>query len=202
MQTAERSVRIPGEFELEGLLAQGSAEAGLVITHPHPLYGGSMQNNVVAALARAGQELGLTTLRFNFRGVGGSSGRFGDAIGERDDLLAAIDYLLSLGLSRVLIGGYSFGTVVASQTGYGDRPLDKPLWVAPPVGMMEIDPGLVELKPGLIIRGINDAFCPDHAFERLLSGLGPVRVENLRTDHFFGGSEGELIRLAKDFWAG
>ena len=60
----------------------------MVVCHPHPLHGGTMHNKVVHTLARAGQELGLASLRFNYRGVGKSEGNYGEGIGETDDLLA------------------------------------------------------------------------------------------------------------------
>ena len=70
---------------IEGRLAREDPEKGVVITHPHPLYGGDMDNPVVKAIAKAFQQNGYTTLRFNFRGVGGSQGSYADGIGEMDD---------------------------------------------------------------------------------------------------------------------
>jgi len=71
---------------IEGRLGREAPDKGVVITHPHPLYGGDMDNPVVKAIAKAFQQKGYTTLRFNFRGVGGSQGSYADGIGEMDDV--------------------------------------------------------------------------------------------------------------------
>ena len=101
-----------GAITLEGLLQEDSQTDGVVITHPHPLYGGNMHNNVVMALTRAYQKLGCTTLRFNSRGVGNSQGSYGDGIGEKEDVKAAIAYLAASGMNRIDLAGYSFGAWV------------------------------------------------------------------------------------------
>ena len=81
-----------GSSEIEGLLQKNSESKGVVITHPHPLYGGNMRNNVVMAISQTYQKLGYSTLRFNFRGVGRSRGSYGDGISEQEDVRAAIAY--------------------------------------------------------------------------------------------------------------
>ena len=79
----EEAVRIPaGPLTLEGLLGRRPGAEGVVVTHPHPLYGGDMHNDVVEALVDAYARAGFTTLRFNFRGTGGSGGRFDGGVGE------------------------------------------------------------------------------------------------------------------------
>src|ERR1700753_1293844 len=80
---------------IEGLLDDPDAapSAIAVVCHPHPLQGGAMQNKVAYMLARAFNDLGALSLRFNFRGVGKSEGAFDKGIGETDDALAAIDWL-------------------------------------------------------------------------------------------------------------
>jgi hypothetical protein len=84
-----------GSLTLEGLAAypQGTGPFALiVICHPHSLYGGSMYNHVIEAVAQKAIQKGLASLRFNFRGVGRSGGRFGDGIGEQEDLRAVLSY--------------------------------------------------------------------------------------------------------------
>ena len=71
--------------EIEGRLEKNSLLKGVVITHPHPLYGGDMHNNVVNAVARVYRQNGYSSLRFNFRGVGSSQGSHGNGIGEQAD---------------------------------------------------------------------------------------------------------------------
>ncbi|HJU27809.1 MAG TPA: hypothetical protein VJ718_01485, partial [Candidatus Binataceae bacterium] len=106
-----------GDLKLEGLLAipedSRPARAG-VVCHPHPLYGGSMYNNVVDAVLEAMWKLGWATLRFNFRGVGQSEGEHGGGAGEADDATAAVKFLgeqTGLTVSNLVLAGYSFGAM-------------------------------------------------------------------------------------------
>lgn len=91
---------------------------GVVICHPHPLYGGTMDNTVVMDLRDQLLQRGLATLRFNFRGVGGSQGEFGHGAGEIDDVLGALATLRArpeVRAERCGLVGYSFGSSVASK---------------------------------------------------------------------------------------
>src|SRR5260370_37728109 len=90
-----------GELTLEGLIANPGGDApAAVVCHPHPMYGGSMFNNVVEAILGALWELGYATLRFKFRGVGWSEGESGGGRGEADDACAAMAVLLALPVGR------------------------------------------------------------------------------------------------------
>ncbi|MEM7287106.1 MAG: alpha/beta hydrolase, partial [Actinomycetota bacterium] len=90
-----------------------AARLGVVITHPHPTYGGSMHTPVPAALFQRAQELGLTALRFNFRGVGASSGTHDEGRAERRDVEAAVAHVASLTEAPLLLTGWSFGADVS-----------------------------------------------------------------------------------------
>lgn len=90
-----------------------AARGVAVICHPHPQHGGTMDNKVVQTLARALLQLGYRTVRFNFRGVGGSAGAWDEGRGEIDDALAVVDALRRPG--PLVLGGFSFGGYVASQ---------------------------------------------------------------------------------------
>src|SRR5688500_5914325 len=93
----ERPVWLPGEAILEAALAMpAGAGAGVVVCHPHPRYGGDMDSPVVLATVHACATRGLATMRFNFRGVGGSSGAWDNGRGEQDDVRAALHYLRDL----------------------------------------------------------------------------------------------------------
>src|SRR5215469_10778097 len=93
----ERTSFSSGDLTLEGMIARpdSTVEHGAVVCHPHPLYGGSMFNNVVEAVLQAMWRLGWGTLRFNFRGVGRSEGAHGAGSGEADDAVAAVNFLAS-----------------------------------------------------------------------------------------------------------
>ena len=85
-----------------------------IITHPHPLFGGTLDNKVVQTLARAFNAAGYTALRFNFRGVGSSAGVYGEGLAEAGDLRAVLEQSCAPG-TPVCLAGFSFGTFVASQ---------------------------------------------------------------------------------------
>jgi len=196
----EQSVAIPvvPNLTLEGSLALAAgAAAGVVICHPHPLYGGDMDNHVVGAAAEACQRQGLATLRFNFRGVGGSRGSWDEGRGEQDDVRQALAFLkrkLPDG-ARLALAGYSFGasmsTRVASE---GERlaglaliapPLAAPGWKTPTT--LEVD------GPILLIAGRDDHYCPPDSLTALAHALPNATATILdHTDHFFSASLGPL----------
>jgi len=79
-------------LKIEGLISESETLNGVVVTHPHPLYGGDMNNNVVESVVRAYGKKGYTTLRFNFRGVGRSEGGYDEGTGEQGDVRAAVAF--------------------------------------------------------------------------------------------------------------
>lgn len=181
-----------GELELSGIYTDASGSSAAVITHPHPLYGGDMDSNVVIVLQMAFLNMEIPTLRFNFRGVGRSGGVFDNGIGERDDVSAAMNYLKDLGKKRIYLAGYSFGAwvnVLAAQN-LGHPPM---FLVAPPVALLDFPESRLE---GLaaVITGENDTFAPpDMVFEATRKWNPGARFSVIpRTDHFFWGKEEEL----------
>jgi len=116
-----KRVGIEGEERLEGVLREGAGKGAAVICHPHPLYGGSMWNNVVDALEIGFSQTGFTTLKFNFRGVGGSTGRYDGGAGEMRDVAAACLFLKEHtgGDERLVLAGYSFGAWVCARAASG-----------------------------------------------------------------------------------
>ena len=101
---AEKIRFLSDGYEIEGRLEKSSLQRGVVITHPHPLYGGDMHNNVVAAIERVYRQKSYTTLRFNFRGVGNSQGSYGNGVGEQEDVRAAISNLADLSIKKSYAG--------------------------------------------------------------------------------------------------
>ncbi len=99
---------------IEGLLDQpeGAARGVAVVAHPHPLFGGTMDNKVVQTLARAFVQCGWTVARFNFRGVGASEGTHDAGAGEARDFLSVVEQVAPTG--ALAIAGFSFGSFVAS----------------------------------------------------------------------------------------
>jgi uncharacterized protein len=144
---------------LETLLEESRAGSGAgfaVVCHPHPLHGGSLQNKVVHTVARALQELGIATLRFNFRGVGASVGRYDAGRGELEDALAVIAY----GRARwpdapLTLAGFSFGALVALLAAPRSAPT-RLITVAPPVNRSEVNTVAQPSCPWLIVQGDAD----------------------------------------------
>lgn len=191
-------------FEIEGRLAEGDQPKGLVITHPHPLYGGDMHNNVVAAVSRPYQKIGATTLRFNFRGVGGSQGNYDDGIGEQADVRAALNYLADSGIRQIDLAGYSFGSWINALAVKGGLKVDNLIMVSPPVAFIEFESisNLSSLK--LVVTGSRDDIAPADMVEKLYPAWNPTaKLEVIRgADHFYGGYENRLEAVLADFLAG
>ena len=166
-----------------------SPKAGLVICHPHPLYGGDMHNPVVVRAAEVAQGLGVATLRFNFRGVGGSSGVHGEGKSEQDDVLAALDTLAGRLPAESLVGlaGYSFGSWVSARVVVAGRDVPALALIAPPLGLYDLD--FLERVPvhTLLVAGDRDTFCPVEAIEQVGKRLErPVEIIE-GAQHFFLG---------------
>ena len=198
----EESVRLnAADAVLEGRYAPGTSTGAVIITHPHPLYGGTMDNNVVWTAARACQDRGLATLRFNFRGVGFSSGEYGDGLAEVADIQAALAFLKERAAPPYWLVGYSFGAAVAA------RALLAGLWahgavlISPPIAFMTLDflPDTPRLK--LVVAGDRDDLCPLGDLKvRLAKAKEPVELVVLPgADHFYGGREKELFQILRDY---
>lgn len=102
-----------GRIQLLRDRPEGTARGTVVVAHPHPLFGGTMDNKVVQTLARAFVQSGWTALRFNFRGVGSSEGSYDEGRGEAGDLQAVVRALAPEG--PLALAGFSFGAYVTAQ---------------------------------------------------------------------------------------
>lgn len=193
----ERILFQAGVEQLEGLLEMNSREVGMVITHPHPLYGGTMDDTVVEAIARACRAKGYSLLKFNFRGVGKSTGRYENGSGEQEDVHAAIACLHARGINNILLAGYSFGTFVNVRAVSAGTQVQKLLLVSPPVAMMDFsDPKpLPSLK--LIVTGSRDDIAPAALIEKLLFPWNPeAKLEVIAgADHFYSGHRQTLTAV-------
>ncbi len=165
-----------------------------VVCHPHPLHGGTMQNKVVHTTARALQERGYATVRFNFRGVGASAGSFDDGRGETGDALAACDYALARWPgARLTLAGFSFGAFVAYRAA-SLRPAVRLFTIAPPVGRFDFTAHPAPQLPWVVIQGDRDELV-DHArvLEWTRTATPPPTVIILPgAEHFFHGRLNEL----------
>ncbi|MDG4550792.1 MAG: alpha/beta hydrolase [Candidatus Contendobacter sp.] len=191
MPVAEETVFFDsGPLRLEGRLHRASGPDAVVLTHPHPLYGGAMDNPVVIAMARAYQRLGYSTLRFNFRGVGASGGDYGDGVGERDDAVAAAARLSRLGKTVTDLAGYSFGAWVNLGLHPPLATVRRQVLVAPPVLFMEFAPPAAPPAELAVIVGDQDRMAPLATLRALLPHWHPAARLCVVTgaDHFFGAA--------------
>jgi uncharacterized protein len=150
--------------KIEGLLdfpslAPGVQPQGVAfIAHPHPLFGGTMQNKVAQALARAHAEAGWMAVRFNFRGVGASEGHYDQGLGEMDDMLAVIRHFAPQG--ALALAGFSFGAFIASRAVAAlsaERPINSIVLVGTAAGNFDVAPIPAALHARtLVVHGETD----------------------------------------------
>jgi alpha/beta superfamily hydrolase len=178
-----------GDLVLEGLLQKSSATQGVVIAHPHPLYGGDMENPVVETMGKAFGQKAYTTLKLNFRGVGSSQGTYDNGRGEQRDILAAIEHLTDMGMTRIDLSGYSFGAWVISLLKDLPETVGDILLVSPPVAMMPFAPTPAMERVKGIITGSADAIAPVTEIKKtLLAFQSKAELAVIAgADHFYGG---------------
>jgi alpha/beta superfamily hydrolase len=188
----------------EGIFAPAHEDdraPGLVICHPHPLRGGDMENNVVRALAEAFAAAGFVVLRFNFRGVGKSTGNYSEGIGEQEDAKAALAWLASrpeTDADRLFLAGYSFGARVTLAVASTDPRVRGFIVVAPPV-LRGDWPSLESSRgPKIFLCGDRDPHAPPDVLTGLVKSLPEPRRLAIfpNADHFFVGQERALAQHA------
>jgi alpha/beta superfamily hydrolase len=184
-------------LKLEGLYSGRPGRRAVLVTHPHPHYGGNMLNNVVDSVIKAYGRRGHTTLRFNFRGVGRSEGAYGEGVGEQEDVAAALTYLIERRKPHeveVDLAGYSFGAWV-NILGLGHFSAARRLiLISPPVAFLDFPPLCPSPKIELVIVGTRDEFAPADQVGRMVRSWNPrVRVRVVAdADHFFWGATSEI----------
>jgi uncharacterized protein len=185
-----------GDISLEGVYRQISPERGVVITHPHPLYGGDMHNPVVEAIQAAYQKQGFTTLRFNFRGTGASGGGYEDGIGEQADVQGAVDFLRTRGIRETHLAGYSFGAWVNALALRNNLTVEGLTMVAPPVAFIDFKTGLRLPMLSVVVAGSHDELAPPELIRPLMGQWNPdARMDIIEgADHFFSGFLDEVTR--------
>jgi len=197
-----KRVSITSDYPLEGVLRENGKKAGVVICHPHPLYGGSMQSNVVDAIDNGFFEKGFTTLRFNFRGVGMSSGMYDEGEGEVKDVVASLAFLKE-NINEdayVVLAGYSFGAWVASRAIAIADYVHALFLVSYPFAFYSTEELRRFRKDIYFIGGEHDDVSPIDSLLKFYKDL-PVLEKSLRivsTDHFYWGKEKEIEEFILD----
>lgn len=180
-----------------------SSEAPIVlICHPHPLYGGTMQNKVVHTLAKACLALGMPAIRFNFRGVGKSDGNFEHGLGEQQDCIAVANWArLQYPNRAVWLAGFSFGSFVAYQS-FAAIDAQRLLLVAPPVGLFEFQAMDQIDIPWSVIQGKEDEITPPKSVEDWVKSQNsaPSFYYLDGVSHFFHGKLTILRDIVTQQW--
>jgi uncharacterized protein len=185
-----------GAIEALRDLPEGTSRGVAVIAHPHPLFGGTMDNKVVQTLARAFVQCGWTALRFNFRGVGATAGQHDAGIGETDDLLAIVASQAPEG--ALALAGFSFGSFVASRalaSLWTPRSIEKIVFVGTAASRFEVTALPPEAHDRtLVVHGEKDETVPlQSVFDWARPQSLPVTVVP-GGEHFFHGQ----LPLLKD----
>ncbi|MFP4209124.1 MAG: alpha/beta hydrolase [Wenzhouxiangella sp.] len=174
--------------------------ATAVLCHPHPQHGGTLRNKVVTIMDRSLRELGLATVRFNFRGVGDSEGEYDNGQGETDDLLAVIKWVQQTRPDTDLwLGGFSFGAFVALKAAR-DLPVRQLITIAPPVERYGFEELLPPNCPWLVVQGDEDDVVSAEAVTQWAEALDqpPDLVVMEGAGHFFHRRLMDLRGLIKN----
>ncbi|MBC8438859.1 MAG: alpha/beta hydrolase [Deltaproteobacteria bacterium] len=190
-----------GNIKLEGSLRKNRSQKAVIICHPHPLYGGNMDNTVVMTIADAFFEKGFTTLRFNFRGTCNSTGMFDNGIGEQEDIRAAMSWLMEKDYQKIYLAGYSFGARMNALVVSKGCEIEDHVMVSPPVGFMSFDEIKKMPSAGLIVTGANDEIAPkDQIQEHINRWQIDPQYEIIKDcDHFYSGCLGKLKTILTDY---
>ena len=173
--------------------------------HPHPNYGGTMHTKAVYRGAQALSDVGFVALRFNFRGVGASTGSYDGGIGEENDVLDALNWLPAEypGLP-LIVGGFSFGSLVGMRVGAADSRVLGLFGMGLPINLERYDYSFLSgmEKPVLVVQGERDEFGTGEEAAELITGLGEhirlVRIPD--SDHYFTGCWDELKGALRGYY--
>jgi len=197
------AVEVPAPHgRLEGLLETAAVPVGaVVVCHPHPLYGGSMDNAVTAKLSETFARQGFTALRFNFRGVGLSTGAWDEGRGEVDDARCALEFVAKAAPGVPLwVAGYSFGAWVAMEVLRAEARAEKGLAVNVPLSVRRFDFLAQVEKPAAFIHADQDEFGRLSDVRAVVASKpGPARLWVLPdADHGCRGRLGDLSALGAE----
>jgi len=164
-----------------------------------------MDNNVVMNVCEALYEKSIMPLRFNFRGVGKSEGKFGHGVGEQEDVKAAISFLVAemkTDINRVALAGYSAGAIFGLPVAAADAKVRALVAISLPLGMMDLDVVRNCPKPKMFIQGSKDDFASQNdLIEFCQSCVEPKKCQVIEgADHFWQGHEAAMAKAVSDFF--
>jgi alpha/beta superfamily hydrolase len=204
-----QTIEIPAPHgALEGLLRLPDHTPHLrmaaLVCHPHPLGGGTMHNKVVFRIAQALGDLGFPVLRFNFRGVGRSTGHYDGGEGESEDTRTALDELARRFPELPLcLAGFSFGSWIGLPVGCADLRVHQLIGVGVPVATLMTDSLSNCPKPKLIVQGGDDQYGPPEKTASWFNQISPPKrlVVIPHADHFFTEFQTELYQAVSDYFS-
>lgn len=191
--------------KLEAILKEAEPRRGTaLVAHPHPLGGGTMHNKVVFRAAAGFLEAGLTTLRFNFRGVGLSTGTHDEGRGEQDDIRSALGYLSeNYPSDEITFAGFSFGSRFGTEIAMNDERIPRVISIGTPVDKYDYAFLTALRKPILFIHGDSDEFGKLENVEKLAAEIGqnaPVELVTFENcGHFFDRHLEQLKNAVRDW---
>lgn len=199
--TLETTLQLPGSAgTLETIIVPQPQQTNKVaiVCHPHPLHGGTMHNKVVTTTAKAFQQQSMSTIRFNYRGVGASPGSYGDFVGETEDLLAIIAWVKQQKPDvQLWLAGFSFGSYIAAQGAQHHPELVQQLFtIAPAVSHTDFSRFTAIKCPWIVIQGEEDEIVPPQAVytwaENMTQHANIKVIKIADSSHFFHGKLLEL----------
>ena len=201
------NLTVPAEHgELEAILKEpeGEIRGVALVCHPHPLGGGTMHNKVVYRAAQGLLEAGLVALRFNFRGVGGSTGEHDDGNGEKDDVRTMLDYLTENYPNQpITFAGFSFGSRVGTETTMDDNRVVRLISIGTPVDKYDFSYLKNLRKPILFVHGDSDEFGSMESLNSLVSQVAANTETSLTVfqncGHFFDDHLTQLKNAIHDW---
>jgi hypothetical protein len=203
-----QTLSIPGPAgNLEALLVEGRPEAryAALVCHPHPKGGGTMHNKVVYRAAKVMHELGLATLRFNFRGTGLSEGDHDEGRGEQQDVRAALDWLHARYGLPVLVVGFSFGAYVSLRACCRDTDVPGLAALGLPVEAEGRGYSYSFLStctsPKLFLSGGADQYGPTETLEQIVASAAEPKTLVIvpEADHFFAGKLEQMQHALREW---
>lgn len=186
---------------LEARYDKQPGDKAVVITHPHPLMGGDMDNPVVDTIQKAYAGKGYATLRFNFRGTGRSGGSHDNGMGETHDVIAAHAFLTKEGYTTIDLAGYSFGAYVNLNVASKHTIFSRVVLVSPPVDFMDFGDLSGASSLYLVVTGDEDSYATTPHIKKLLNNWNKSAIfkEISGSDHFYSGTMGTLDRCFNDY---
>lgn len=173
-------------------------EYALLLLHPHPLYGGNMNNKVVTTLARAASDISLSAVAFNFRGVGQSEGCWSHGLGEIDDAFAVASLMVSRGVRYLCLAGFSFGGSIAAYLishlteAFPKLEIVDLIQVAPAVENFPVEVACVQKVPRAVVFNTDDKVVSPKAIQSYADAVKAHVIRSETGGHYY---HGQLTRL-------